>query len=123
MSHPRRKNKIDRIEPTSENLTGRAGLTPWVRYLERIKVHPEFAYLGARMWTRPTFSRYKDRLIDKMEVKPCPHRYCTTHLGYAAISTRQPNINREGYCFVFGTITSGCDVRSVTLGGQYAEGV
>ena len=59
-------------------------------------VHPEFAYLGARMWTRPSFSRYKDRLIDKMEVKPCPHQYCTTHLGYAAISTRRPNISREG---------------------------
>jgi len=81
------------------------------------RAHPEFAYLGARMWTRPTFSRYKDRLIDKMEVKPCPHQYCTTHLGYAAISTRQPNISREGQRFVFGTITSGCDVRSVTLGG------
>ena len=47
---------------------------------EQMKVHPESAYLGARKWTRPTFSRYKGRLIDKMEVKPCPHRYFTTDL-------------------------------------------
>jgi hypothetical protein len=39
MAHQRTKNKIDRIEPTSENLTGRAGLTLWVRYLERINIY------------------------------------------------------------------------------------
>ncbi len=29
---------------------------------------------------------------------------------------REPNIGREESCFVFGTITGDCDVRSVTLG-------
>ncbi len=39
MTHQQKKNKIDRIEPTSENPTGRAGLTPWVRYLERLNIY------------------------------------------------------------------------------------
>ena len=39
MTHQRTKNKIDRIEPTSDSLTGRAGLTPWVRYLDRINIY------------------------------------------------------------------------------------
>jgi hypothetical protein len=39
MTQQPRNNKVDRIEPTSENLTGCAGLTPWVRYLERINIY------------------------------------------------------------------------------------
>ena len=39
MTHQQTKNKIDRIEPTSDTLTSRADLTPWVRYLERINIY------------------------------------------------------------------------------------
>ena len=39
MSHQQRKHKVDGIEPASRNLTSRAGLTPWVRYLERINIY------------------------------------------------------------------------------------
>ena len=39
MPHQQTKNKIDRIELTSENLSGRAGLAPWVRYLDRINLY------------------------------------------------------------------------------------
>ncbi len=39
MTRQQGKNKIDRIAPTSENLTGRAGLTPWVHYLESINIY------------------------------------------------------------------------------------
>ena len=39
MTRQRTKNKIDRIELTSDNLTSRAGLTPWVHYLDRINIY------------------------------------------------------------------------------------
>jgi hypothetical protein len=39
MTRQQTKNKIDRITPTCDNLTSRAGLTPWVRYLDRINIY------------------------------------------------------------------------------------
>ena len=39
MTRQRTKNKIDHIEPTTDNLTSRAGLTPWVRYLDSINIY------------------------------------------------------------------------------------
>jgi len=39
MTRQRTKNNIDHIEPTTDNLTSRSGLTPWVRYLDSINIY------------------------------------------------------------------------------------